>query len=264
VVKDWQYNAPENNDNMKDEDKKTNRLYNDLAWLWPLWGSVEEYKKESELAVDLIKQHAEIEIRSLLDITCGGGKNMFHFKKHFEVHGLDISNAMLDNARKLNPDCTFYQADMRDFDLKRQFDSIYLNDGIAYITNTGDLLRTFRCAFKHLCAGGVMICYAEFRKEDFAQSKTQSTVSKTDAMEITFIENNYDPDPSNDTFETTMIYLIREKGKLRIEHDHHICGIFTLDVWRDLLKKAGFRTAEYSENTSVYESPLFICMKSTS
>lgn len=249
---------------MDDKNKKANRLYNDLAWLWPVWGSVEEYKKESELAVDLIKQHAEIEVRSLLDITCGGGKNTFNLKKHLEVYGFDISNAMLDNARKLNPDCTFYQADMRDFDLKRQFDSIYINDGVAYITSAGDLFKTFQCAFKHLRTGGVMICYVEFRKENFVQNKTQSTVTKTGTMEVTFIENNYDPDPTDDTFEATMIYLIREKGKLRIEHDHHICGIFTVDVWRDLLNKTGFKITEYPKSTDPFESPLFVCLKSTS
>jgi len=246
---------------MPDITDKTNRLYNDLAWLWPLWGSVEEYREESELAVKLIRQYAEIKVRSLLDITCGGGKNMFNLKKHLEVYGLDISNAMLDNARNLNPDCTFYQADMRNFDLKRQFDSIYLNDGIAYITSVPDLRRTFQCAFIHLRTGGVMICYAEFLKENFVQNKTDSTVSKTDKMEITFVENNYDPDPSDDTFETTMIFLIRDKGELRIEHDRHVCGIFTMDAWRDSLIKTGFKVAEYSESASVFESPLFVCVK---
>ncbi len=249
---------------MDEIDGKTSRLYHDLAWLWPLWGSVEEYKEESELIVDLIKRHAKIEVGSLLDITCGSGKNTYNLKKHLEVYGLDISDEMLNNARKLNPDCTFYQADMRDFDLKRQFDSIYINDGAAYITSAGDLLRTFQCAFKHLSNGGVMVCSAEFHKEDFVQNKTQSTVSRTDAMEITFIENNYDPDPNDDTYETTMIYLIREKGKLRIEHDHHVCGIFTVDVWRDLLNKAGFKITEYPKSTNIFNSPLFVCVKSTS
>jgi len=249
---------------MTDMNEKTNRLYHDLAWLWPLWGSVEEYREESELAVELIKQYAEIEVRSLLDITCGGGKNIFNLKKHLEAYGLDISNAMLDNARKLNPDCTFYQADMRDFALKRQFDSIYLNDGIAYITSVPDLRRTFQCAFKHLRAGGVMICYAEFIKENFAQNKTQTTTTRTGKMEVTFIENNYDPDPSDNTFETTMIFLIRENGELRIEHDRHVCGIFTMNVWRDSLSKTGFEVTEYSESTSVFESPLFICVKPAS
>ncbi|UCD06668.1 MAG: class I SAM-dependent methyltransferase [candidate division WOR-3 bacterium] len=247
---------------MNGKNGKYHRLYSDLAWLWPLWGSVEEYREESEEAVELIQKHAKIEVKTLLDITCGGGKNLFHFKKHFDAYGLDISNAMLDNARKLNPECNFYLEDMRYYDLKRQFDSIYLNDGIAYITSADDLLRTFQCAFNHLRAGGVMICYAEFCKEDLIQNKTDNTVSKTDGIEITFIENIYDPDPEDDTFESVMIYLIREKGKLRIEHDFHLCGTFKVDVWRDLLCKAGFEVTEYPKGANTFNAPSFVCVKS--
>jgi SAM-dependent methyltransferase len=239
---------------------KYHRLYNDLAWLWPLWGSVEQYKAESDQAVELIKKHARIEVRNILDITCGGGKNAFNLKRHLEVHGLDISAAMLENARKLNPDCIFYQADMRDFDLKRQFDAIYINDGITYITSVADLLKTFTCARKHLRAGGAMICYAENLKEHFKQNRTESTLSQKDSMEIIFVENYYDPDPTDDTFDATMIYLIREHGTLRIEHDHHLCGIFTLDVWRNTLQKAGFEITEYLPEKNVFNCPTFVCL----
>jgi ubiquinone/menaquinone biosynthesis C-methylase UbiE len=237
-----------------------NRLYKDLAWLWPLWGSVEEYKQESEQAVELIRKHARIDVHNILDITCGGGKNACNLKQHLEVHGLDVSAAMLDNARKLNPECTFYQADMRNFDLGRQFDSIYINDGITYITSADDLLKTFTCARKHLRGGGAMICYAEYLKGTFEQNKTQTTLSKHNGVEITFIENNYDPDPNDDTFEATMVYLIREKGVLKIEHDLHICGIFTLDVWRDTLMKAGFDITEYPPDKKAFDCPTFVCI----
>jgi ubiquinone/menaquinone biosynthesis C-methylase UbiE len=88
--------------------KELHRLYNDLAWLWPLWGSVKEYEKESDQAVKLIKQHAKIEVKNILDITCGGGKNAFNVKKHMEVYGSDMSPAMLANARKINSECTFF------------------------------------------------------------------------------------------------------------------------------------------------------------
>lgn len=239
---------------------KYHRLYNDLAWLWPLWGSVEDYRAESDQAVELIKKHATIDVRNILDITCGGGKNVFNLKKHLKVHGLDISLAMLENAQKLNPECTFYQADMRDFDLGRQFDSIYINDGITYITNPDDLQKTFACARMHLRSGGAMICYAEYLKETFKQNKTQTTRSTKDDLEVTFIENNYDPDPEDDTFETIMVYLIRKRGALRVEHDIHICGIFTLDVWRDALQDAGFDSTEYPAGNKVFNCPTFVCV----
>lgn len=40
-----------------------NRLYKDLAWLWPIWEDVEEYRRESELFAGLIKQYAGVEVR---------------------------------------------------------------------------------------------------------------------------------------------------------------------------------------------------------
>ena len=101
-----------------------NRLYNDLAWIWPIWGSVEEYRPESEDAVKHIREFAKIEAKTLLDITCGGGKNDFTLKKYFDVTGLDLSEQMLEGARKLNPECTYIKGDMRDFDLGKQFDAV--------------------------------------------------------------------------------------------------------------------------------------------
>ncbi|MBN2380814.1 class I SAM-dependent methyltransferase [candidate division WOR-3 bacterium] len=240
---------------------RTNRLYNDLAWIWPIWGSVEEYRPESEDAARYFREFSKIEPKILLDITCGGGKNDFTLKKHFEVTGLDLSEEMLDNARKLNPECTYIQGDMRDFDLGREFDAVYINDGIAYITTEADLGRTFLNACKHLRPGGVMITIAENYKGNFKQNETKVFNSISEEPLITYIENNFDPDPLDTTYETTFVYLIREAGKLRIEHDLHTCGIFPIETWRKKLKAAGF---EIHERDEVYEGQsyrTFICVK---
>ncbi|MBN2380815.1 class I SAM-dependent methyltransferase [candidate division WOR-3 bacterium] len=243
---------------MKD---KTNRLYSDLAWIWPLWEGVEQYRPESEDAVKLFKEFSKMDARTLLDITCGAGKNDFTLKKYFDVTGLDASEAMLENARKLNPECTYIQGDMRDFDLGKEFDAVYVNDGIAYITTGDDLEKTFACAARHLKPGGVMLTIAEKYKGNFKQNQTKIFHSTGDEPLITYIENNFDPDPADTTSETTFVYLIRERGKLRIEHDFHTFGLFTIETWREKLKKAGF---EIQERDGVYEGEsyrTFICVK---
>lgn len=242
-------------------EKKYNRLYKDLAWLWPLWGTVEEYRKECELFTKLIKKHSQIDTKTLLDIGCGGGKNAFNFKKDFTVTGIDVSEEMLNNARQINPECEFVIADMRDFELNREFDSIFLNDSIMYMKSPGELESVFRRSFDHLKSGGVMICYAEILKENFKQNETWVTTSQNGDLEITFIENNYDKNPNDDVFESVMIYLIRKKGDLRIEEDYHECGIFTIDVWRNALKNAGFDYLESAMKDRQTDIPLFICTK---
>jgi len=239
----------------------SNRLYNDLAWLWPLWGDMEDYRRECEVFAELIREHARGEARTLLDITCGGGKNAFHLKRHFEVTGVDISEAMLANAKKLNPDCVFHKGDMRSFDLGREFDAVFLNDGIVYMTSEEDLLKTFETAHKHLRPGGVMLAFVEYRKEDFLQNKTTASTFSSEGIEVAIVENNYDPDPEDTTLETTFVYLIRENGKLRIEHDFHKPGIFPLDTWRRLLKEAGFEMAERLQRLGKEDYPTFICIK---
>ena len=75
------------------------------------------------------------------------------------------------------------------------------------------------------------------------------------------IENNYDPDPNDDTYETFFVFLIRENGKLRIEEDLHICGLFELDVWRSALRQTGFEVHEVDLNQEASGLPTFVCVK---
>lgn len=239
---------------------KSNRLYKDLAWLWPLWEDLEIYKKESNKIVKLIRKHSKIKVRTLLDIGCGGGKNASHLKKHFQVTGIDISRSMLRNARKLNPECKFAVADMRNFDLKQKFDSVFINDAHNYMTTQSDLLKVFRMAYKHLRPGGVMVVHPDQTKETFTQNQTHTWRSKRGDMDITFIENNYDPNPKDNTYESIFVFLIRKKGKLRIEHDFHTGGLFKLTVWRKLLKQAGFRVHE-EKDEATRGVPTFVCVK---
>jgi SAM-dependent methyltransferase len=228
---------------------KTPRLYSDLAWLWPLWGDPDgEYAEWCAHVVAMIEKHARREVKTLLNLGCGGGKNAYNLKRSYTVTGLDLSNDMLANARKLNPDCAFVQGDMRDFSLPERFDAIVIDDAVAYMTSRDDLRRLFRAACRHLEPGGVMIVSPDGTKETFEQNETRISRSLTAAkaegapkdIEVVFIENNYDPDPDDDTYEALIVYLIREKGVLRVVEDLHTLGIFAAEVWPQLLREAGF------------------------
>lgn len=98
----------------------TPHLYSDYAWLWPLWGDADgEYAEWCDLVQRLIQTHARRELHTLLNLGCGGGKNVANLKQYYAVTGVDISSAMLDLARQLNPECTFVQTDMRTCQLLR-------------------------------------------------------------------------------------------------------------------------------------------------
>jgi len=245
--------------------EETNRLYTDLAWLWPIWGSPEEYADYCHHVVRLISEHAQISVRSLLNIGCGGGKNIFNLKKHYKVTGLDLSPQMLALAEELNPGCTFLQGDMRSFSLDRTFDAILVDDAISYMVTQAELRSVFATAWRHLNPGGVMIVGPDDTKETFIQNHTAATIAagttKSGNVDVVFIENSFDPDPTDDHYEGTMVYLIRENGKLRVETDHHILGLFTLEVWRETLVDTGFtfHQKKYVEDGKAYNT--FACLK---
>jgi SAM-dependent methyltransferase len=245
---------------------KTNRLYQDLAWLWPLWGDPDgEYASFCRNLTNLFRKFACREVKTVLNLCCGGGKNVFNLKKEFTVTGLDISPAMLENARVLNPECSFIQADMRDFSLPEKYDAILVDDGIAYMTTEADLLAVFKGAYAHLQPGGVMFVGPDDTTETFSQNDSAVTLAnpatKPANIDVVFVENNYDPDPNDTTFDALMIYIIRENGQLRIEQDMHTMGLFPLATWKRLVKEAGFEIHETSYTDKDREYIEFVGVK---
>jgi len=245
--------------------KDERRLYGDLAWTWPIISPVEDYIEETELFSKLIKEHSTIEVNTLLHLGCGGGHNDYTFKKHFKVTSLDISEDMLTLAKKLNPEVNYQYGDMRTIRLEERFDAVTILDSINYIKTVEDLQRTFITTYEHLKPGGVFLTFMEQIAGQFKQNNTTcSTHSKGD-VEITFVENDYDPDPNDTSYEATFIYLIRVGGKLEIHTDRHLCGIFKLKIWLKLLKEVGFKVIQNKFEHSTFikgESyPILICIK---
>ncbi len=240
----------------------TCHLYTDLAWLWPMWGdAATEYARYGQHVTGLIRRHAKRPATTLLDIGCGGGKNVLNLKREFDVTGLDLSPVMLAQAKDLNPDCTFLQGDMRTFKLGRTFDALLMDDAISHMNRRADFVAAFRTAYAHLNPGGVLVATPDVTTETFQQNKTSLTSATRDGLDVVFVENVYDPDPADEQYETTILYLIRDQGRLRIETDHWTLGIFSLDTWKHVLHETGFEVHEgrYNQEEEVYT--VFTCVK---
>lgn len=241
------------------------RLYREMAWIWPIMSPPEDYVEESETFARVIREHSRIEPATLLHLTSGGGHVDHRLKEDFEITGVDLSPDMVALARRLNPDVEYVEDDVRTARLGRLFDSVFIDDGVLYMLTREDLGRVFETAFEHLRPGGVMLVYVESTPDTFEQNKTDVTRRKSGDVELVYVENQYDPDPTDTTYETTFIYIIRQHGTLSIETDHHVCGIFPLDVWRELLAEVGFEMREVAFEHSEFPEgtwhPMFACLK---
>jgi len=212
--------------------------YNDLAWTEPILAPPEKFREESELFCTIIKEHAKIRVKSLLHLGCGAGVYDHTLKKHFSVTGMDISDPMLEIARRSNPDVIYLHGDMRTVRLDKQFDAVAIPDSIGYMTSVEDLRKAMVTAHEHLKPDGLCLVVA-YLAEDFSENNFIYTGSKYD-INITVFENNYRTGPEQSTYEATLVYLIRRKGKLEIHSESHILGLFKLSVWLNLLKETGF------------------------
>lgn len=248
------------------------RLYDDLSWTWPIISPLEHYLEETELFCNIIKKHSKIPVKTLLHLGCGGGHNDYTFKKYFRVTGIDKSRSMLKLARELNPKVDYLCEDMRRLRLGCSFDAVAAVDSMAYMLTKQDLRKVFTTAFLHLNSGGIFMFIAEDVKENFKQNNTTAYSNSKRGIEITFIDNRYDPDPADTSYESSFIYLVRRKGKLNIYTDRHLCGLFKLDTFNDLLREVGFEVKQlkYKPPASAVEPSgldgyeyyhMFVCIK---
>jgi SAM-dependent methyltransferase len=245
--------------------------YSDLAWTEHIIAPPDEYTEETELLVNTIKQHSKIDLKTLLHLGCGAGGNDYTFKRHFKVTGVDICENMLGIARDLNPEAVYHHGDMRTIELGECFDIVVAPESIDYMRTENDLHSAMMTAQKHLKPEGVFLVVAN-TAERFSQNNFVYTGSRDD-IEITLFENNYIPQYPRTTYEATLIYLILRKGKLEIYNDRHILGLFKLETWLELLKKAGFDTINqisidqaydrFMVGEGKYPRSIFVCSKCT-
>lgn len=242
----------------------TARLYTDLAWLWPYWGDAAVgYADYCAHVVGMISRYSRGPVGTLLNLGCGGGKNVFNLKQRFEVTGVDLSPVMLEQAARLNPECRFVEGDMRTLRLGVQFDAVLMDDAISCMACLGDFEAALRTAHAHLRPGGVLVVTPDTTVETFCQNRTTVTPGQRlpEGLDVVFVENNYDPDGTDEHYETTVVYLIREHGRLRIESDHWLMGLFPLDTWRRVLREIGFALHEVPYRLGDETYTVFACVR---
>ncbi|MDD3670380.1 MAG: class I SAM-dependent methyltransferase [Sphaerochaetaceae bacterium] len=189
--------------------------------------------KQLNYAKRAIKNIISVTTHTMLHLGCGAGGHDYHFKKHFKVTGVDVSQGMLDIAKKTNPDVTYVLGDMRSINLSEKFDAVVIPDSIAYMSTVGDLKQTLMNATGHLKTGGVLLVVAH-TKEEFSEHNFVYTGSE-DNIHITLFENNHII--SDSTYEATMIYLIRKEAETSIHHETHTLGLFPYEQWLSIFKE---------------------------
>lgn len=125
-----------------------------------------DYAKESEYVASFIRKHHPAAKR-ILELGCGTGGHSFHLAAMgYSVHGVDLSNDMLNRA-KLRKDTlpkeiasrlSFELGDVRTIRSGETFDAVIsLFHVMSYQITNDDLSQAFQTAFEHLSPGGTFL-----------------------------------------------------------------------------------------------------------
>jgi hypothetical protein len=77
------------------------------------------------------------------------------------------------------------------------------------------------------------------------------------ASALRYLEWTYDPDPADSTYTVEYAYVLRDSdGDVQVEHDRHVEGLFSREVWMRLIEEAGFEPQAVTFPQSIHGAPL--------
>jgi SAM-dependent methyltransferase len=218
------------------------RLYSELAAWWPLVSPPSQYIEEAADLLPTLLAAADAP-RTMLELGCGGGSLAYHFKQHLRLTLTDRSPQMVAISRGINPECEHAVGDMRTLDLGRQFDVVFIHDAIMYLTDAASARAAWANASRHCRSGGRLVVVPDCVRETFEPRTDSGGEDAPDGRGLRYLEWDWDPDPADDTFETTYAFLLRHaNGEVQVEMDRHQHGLFPQAAWLEWFEEACFNT----------------------
>jgi SAM-dependent methyltransferase len=176
--------------------------------------------------------------RSLLDVACGTGGHLRHLRDVYEVAGVDIDQAMLDEAQTHLPGVELVEADMRQLAVGRRFDAVVcLFSSIGYMTSTGELNNAVAAMGDHLTPGGVLIIDGWVRPAEWIDpGTTHVEVAETEGLKVVRVGRSL---RAGKHTRLEMHHLVASLD--RIDHivDEHVLTLFSDDEYRSAFVAAG-------------------------
>ena len=103
-----------------------------------------------------------------------------------------------------------------------------------------DLARTVLTAFAHTKPGGVALFVPDGTAETFSEYADHGGHDGPDGHGLRYLEWVIDADAADAQYEVHFACLLRKDTEVRVVHDRHVHGLFTVRQWLDTLAAAGF------------------------
>jgi SAM-dependent methyltransferase len=198
--------------------------------------SFKDYAAEARMIAKHIKEKVPA-ARSLLDVACGTGAHLQHWKSDFRCEGVDLDPNLISIARERNPEVAFHEGNMEDFDLGKTFDAVTcMFSSIGYTKSKDRLDKCVQTMARHVGPGGVLIVEPWFTPETYEVGHLGAVfVDEPDLkiarMNVTELEAGL--------CKMTFHYQVGTPQGISAFTEDHVMGLFTHDDYMDAFRGAG-------------------------
>ncbi|MBT2507445.1 methyltransferase domain-containing protein [Streptomyces sp. ISL-98] len=209
-------------------------------------GRGKDYRGESAAVTRHIRSRHP-RAASVLDVGCGTGGHLKYFAEDFTVvEGLDLTEGMLDVARRNLPEIPVQCGDMRSFELGRRFDAVVcLFATIGNLVGQDELDTTLSTFARHVVPGGVLVIEPWWFPENFTPGHVGGSVTTVDGRTVARVSHAVRD--SETASRMNVHYLVAESGK-GVQHfaDVHVLSLYGREQFEKAFEQAGF-SVEYVE-----------------
>jgi SAM-dependent methyltransferase len=132
-------------------------MYSKTAELYDKIYGFKDYNDEAIRIRELISlEHPSA--KTILDVACGTAEHAKLLSSDYSLDGIDLQPEFVAIASAKVPNGTFKVADMRSFDMGKQYDVIQcLFSSIGYLLSEDEVVQALECFKRHLNPNGVML-----------------------------------------------------------------------------------------------------------
>ncbi|SHH01442.1 class I SAM-dependent DNA methyltransferase [Tepidibacter thalassicus] len=244
--------------------------YKNFAFIYDKLMDDVDYNMWVNYIEDIIKKENVI-VKNILELACGTGNLTIPLaQKEYDIVGIDISEEMLDIARKKSLeqgiDIVFLNQDMRELDFEvYNLDCVLCAcDGFNYILEEDDLKNVFKSIYSLLKNNGIFIfdISSYFKISNILSGNTFGE----NREDIAYIWQNYFDEEEN-IVEMDLAFFIRNGEYFERFEEIHYQRAYKNEEILDFLKNAGFEDVKVYKDFTFYEADeesqrvFFVCKK---
>lgn len=216
-------------------EKMSEALYNELA---PYYDLIMDRDTEKEIKF-LNKVFSENDVESVLDIACGTGRHACPLKKKdYDVTGIDLSEKMLEQARK-KCNARFIQGDITSMSLEENYDTaIFLWSTVNLFSGKEEVKEILGEIKESLSKDGIFILDA--KKKHPEEEKHDEKTLESDEVKINVKSTReYKWNSKESTYRYRVLF--KEDNKEKEFVDHVQMNLYSLEELEEIIQDVGFQ-----------------------